>query len=57
MKKKLSNLLNQKINLTKKELTVKEAEKMITKFNENNKSKVSSNVEKKETKTFKNKKN
>ena len=53
---KIIKFIKSKINLTKKELTVKEAEKMITKFNENNKSKVSSDVEKKETKPLKTKK-
>ena len=53
---KIIKFIKSKINLTEKELTVKEAEKMITKFNENNKSKVSSDVEKKETKPLKTKK-
>ncbi len=53
---KIIKFIKSKISLTKKELTVKEAEKMITQFNENNKSKASSNVEKKETKPLKTKK-
>ena len=44
---KIIKFIKSKINLTQKELTVKEAEKIINKFNENNKSKTSSNVEKK----------
>ena len=53
---KIIKFIKSKINLTKKELTIKEAEKMITIFNEKNKPKASSNVKKKETKQIKSKK-
>ena len=53
---KIINFIKSKINLTKKELTIKEAEKMITSFNENNKAKASPQVKKKETKPIKSKK-
>ena len=42
--------------ITKKELTIKEAEKLINSFNENNKAKTSTEVKKKETKSTKLKK-
>ena len=48
---KIIKFIKSKINLTKKELTIKEAEKMITIFNEKNKPKASSDVEKKEKQT------
>ena len=57
MRKKLSNFLNQKLNLTKKELTIKEAEKLIKSFNENNKAKTSTEVKKERNQTYKSKKN
>tara|TARA_B100001564_G_scaffold326638_1_gene309041 strand:- start:1201 stop:2559 length:1359 start_codon:yes stop_codon:yes gene_type:complete len=53
---KIINFIKSKINLTKKELTIKEAEKMIASFNENNKAKTSPEVKKKETKPSKSKK-
>ena len=53
---KIIKFIKSKINLTKKELTIKEAEKMITIFNEKNKPKASSDVKKKETKQIKSKK-
>ena len=53
---KIINSIKSKINLTKKELTIKEAEKMITSFNENNKAKANPQVKNKETKPVKSKK-
>ena len=41
MKRKLLNFIKSKIKLIKKELSIKEAEKMITDFNEKNKVKTS----------------
>ena len=50
MKKKLLNSLNQKLNLTSKEINTKEAEKIIAEFNkpniDNEKSKTSSSIKK-----------
>ena len=42
--------------MTKKELTIKEAEKLITSFNEENKAKASPDDKKKEAKPIKSKK-
>ena len=42
--------------MKKKELTIKEAEKLITSFNEENKAKASPNVKKKDVKPIKSKK-
>ena len=53
---KIMKFLKTQINLTQKELTVKEAEKMITKFNDDNKAKSDQQVKKKETKSEKSKK-
>ncbi len=53
---KIINFIKTKISLTKKELTIKDAEKMITGFNEKNNVKASSLVKKKETKPLKSKK-
>ena len=53
---KIIDSIKSKINLTKKELTIKEAEKMITSFNENNKAKANPQVKSKETKPVKSKK-
>ena len=53
---KIIKFFKSKIKLTKKELTIKEAEKLITLFNENNKDKTSSEVKKNETKPTKLKK-
>ena len=53
---KIINSIKSKINLTKKELTIKEAEKMITSFNENNKAEANPQVKNKETKPVKSKK-
>ena len=53
---KIINFIKSKIKLQKKELTINEAEKMITSLNENNKPKASSDVKKKETKLKKSKK-
>ena len=53
---KIINSIKSKINLTKKELTIKEAEKMITSFNENNKARANPQVKSKETKPVKSKK-
>ena len=47
--KKIINFIKSKINLIKKDLTIKEAEKMITDFNEKNKVKTSPSAKKKET--------
>ncbi len=53
---KIIKFFKSKIRLTKKELTIKEAEKLINSFNENNKAKTSTEVKKKETKSTKLKK-
>jgi len=53
---KIIKFIKSKMNLTKKELTIKEAEEMITSFNEKNKPKVTSDVKKKDTKPLKSKK-
>ena len=53
---KIIKYIKSKINLTKKELTIKEAEKLISSFNENNKPKTSSEDKNKETKPSKSKK-
>ena len=53
---KIINFIKSKINLIKKDLTIKEAEKMITDFNEKNKVKTSPSAKKKETKPLKSKK-
>ena len=53
---KIIKFFKSKIKLTKKELTIKEAEKLINSFNENNKAKTSTEVKKKETKPTKLKK-
>ena len=45
-----------KINLVKKELTIKEAEKLIKSFNENNKAKATPAIKKKESEPAKSKK-
>ena len=53
---KIIQFIKSKINLTKKELTIKEAEKLITTFNEENKAKASPDDKKKDTKPTKSKK-
>ena len=53
---KIIKFIKSKIKLTKKELTIKEAEKLITSFNEKNKAKTSRDVKKKDTKPLKTKK-
>ncbi len=53
---KIIKFFKSKIDLTKKELTIKEAEKLINSFNENNKAKTTSTIKKKEPKTSKTKK-
>ena len=53
---KIIKFFKSKIDLTKKELTIKEAEKLIHSFNENNKAKTTSTIKKKEPKTSKTKK-
>ncbi len=53
---KIIKFFKSKINLIKKELTINEAEKLITSFNENNKVKASPEVKKKELKPAKPKK-
>ena len=53
---KIIKYIKSKINLTKKELTIKEAEKLISSLNENNKPKTSSKDKNKETKPSKSKK-
>tara|TARA_B100001057_G_scaffold497463_1_gene601626 strand:- start:835 stop:2193 length:1359 start_codon:yes stop_codon:yes gene_type:complete len=53
---KIIKFIKSKIKMVKKELTTKEAEKMITNFNESNKPKPISDVKKKETKPLKSKK-
>ena len=53
---KIIKFIKSKIKLTKKELTIKEAEKLITSFNEKNKAKTSRDLNKKDTKPAKTKK-
>jgi trigger factor len=53
---KIINFIKSKINLIKKDLSIKEAEKMITDFNEKNKVKTSPSAKKRETKPLKSKK-
>ncbi len=53
---KIINFIKSKVKLIKKELTIKEAEKIISSFNDNNKVKASSQVKNKETKPSKSKK-
>ena len=53
---KIIKFFKSKINLIKKELTIKEAEKLIKSFNENNKAEATSAVKKKESKPAKPKK-
>jgi len=53
---KIIKFFKSKINLIKKELTIKEAEKLIKSFNENNKAKATPTIKKKETKPVKSKK-
>ena len=53
---KIIKFIKSKIKLTKKELTIKEAEKLITSFNEKNKAKTSRDLKKKDTKPAKTKK-
>ncbi len=53
---KIIKFIKSKIKLVKKELTIKEAEKMITNFNEINNTKASSDDKKKETRPLKSKK-
>ena len=53
---KIIKFFKTKINSVKKELTIKEAEKLIKSFNENNKAKSTPTIKKKESKTVKLKK-
>ena len=53
---KIIKFFKSKINLVKKELTLKEAEKLIKSFNENNKAKATPAVKKKDSKPVKSKK-
>ncbi len=53
---KIINMIKSKIKINKKELSVKEAELMLSKFNDANRDKTSTDVKKKETKTVKTKK-
>ena len=53
---KIIKFIKSKINLKNKELSVKEAETMITKFNDTNKEKSAQQLKKKETKSEKSKK-
>ncbi len=53
---KIINMIKSKIKINKKELSVKEAELMLSKFNDANRDKTSADVKKKETKTVKTKK-
>ena len=53
---KIIKFIKSKINLTKKELSIKEAEKLITRFNEENKAKPSVDVKKKDAEPTKSKK-
>ena len=53
---KIIKFFKTKINSVKKELTIKEAEKLIKSFNENNKAKATSVIKKKESKPAKSKK-
>ncbi len=52
---KIINFIKSKINLTNKEISIKEAEKLISNFNEKTKVKTSSKVKKKETRPKKTK--
>ena len=53
---KIINFIKTKIKLEKKDLSIKEAEKMISNFNESNKVKTSSDNQKKDSKSGKSKK-
>ena len=53
---KIIKFIKSKVKLLKKELTIKEAEKLISSLNENNKVKPSTDLKKKETKPVKTKK-
>ena len=53
---KVINFIKTKIKLEKKDLSIKEAEKMISNFNESNKVKTSSDIKKKDSKSAKSKK-
>ena len=53
---KIIKFIKSKVKLLKKELTIKEAEKLISRLNENNKVKTSTDLKKKETKPVKTKK-
>ena len=53
---KVINFIKTKIKLEKKDLSIKEAEKMISNFNESNKVKTSSDIKKKDSKSVKSKK-
>ena len=53
---KVINFIKTKIKLEKKDLSIKEAEKMISNFNESNKVKTSSAIKKKDSKSAKSKK-
>ena len=53
---KIIKFIKSKVKLLKKELTIKEAEKLISSLNENNKVKTSTDLKKKETKPVKTKK-
>ena len=53
---KIINFIKTKIKLEKKDLSIKEAEKMISNFNESNKVKTSSDIQKKDSKSGKSKK-
>ena len=53
---KIIKFIKSKVKLLKKELTIKEAEKLISSLNENNKAKTSTDLKKKETKPIKTKK-
>ena len=53
---KIIKFFKSKINLVKKELTIKEAEKLIKSFNENNKAKATPAIKKKESEPAKSKK-
>ena len=53
---KIIKFFKTKINSVKKELTIKEAEKLIKSFNENNKAKTTPEIKKKESKPIKSKK-
>ena len=53
---KIIKLIKSKINLSKKELSIKDAEKLITSFNDKNKAKADSQLKTKEAKGIKLKK-